>query len=132
MTDITLLVAQTSATLTTVMGLIALVMTLITIRKLASDSYRGFIIKSLLFFLIALIGVTAMTIYHYMEGLGGEIGLLEFLWYGFMFLALVFSLYVSSDIASFGRKLQNLKLKNLKVTKFPKTSKKSKRKSKRK
>ena len=94
MTDATLLIAQISASLTTVMGILSLILMFTAARKLAKDSYRGFIMKSFFFLLFALIGVTAMTVYHFEEGLSypeseERAEIWENLWYGFMFIAII-------------------------------------------
>ncbi len=112
MADLTLLIAQISASLTTIMGIVSLILMFTAARKLAKDSFRGFIMKSFFFFLLALIGVTAMTVYHFEESYG-ETEIWENLWFGFLFAAIVFSFYASWNIASFGKRFGSIKIKKV-------------------
>ncbi|HIH39383.1 TPA: hypothetical protein HA219_01505 [Candidatus Woesearchaeota archaeon] len=100
-----LLIAQVSASLTSLAGIIAMIMTFAATRGLSRDSFRSLIFKSGLFLIISVIGVTAMSAYHITAGMGLVMAteLLENLWYFFMFLALIFSLYFSYTVVRFGK-----------------------------
>ncbi|HII15225.1 MAG TPA: hypothetical protein HA362_02835 [Nanoarchaeota archaeon] len=108
MENIITLIAQASATLTTLMGIAALVLIFIASSKLAKDEFRSMILSTFWLVLIALVGVTSMTIYHFVEDLGNYslAELTENIWYAFMMISLVFSCYVSQRIASFGKRFR--------------------------
>lgn len=110
MADIITLITQSSATLTTLMGLTSLTLIFLAVRKLAKDQFRELINKSLLLVLLSLLGVTSMTVYHFIDrGYESEaVKLTETIWYVLMFAALSLSCYVSLSMASFGKKFSKL------------------------
>ncbi|PIN86938.1 hypothetical protein COV19_01945 [Candidatus Woesearchaeota archaeon CG10_big_fil_rev_8_21_14_0_10_44_13] len=110
MADLILLITKASATLTTLSGLLAAALLFISARKLAKDSFREIIMRSFLFILMILIGVTSMTIYHFTDGTEFA-EKAEIAWYALMFLSIIFSCFVSVKIASFGKMFEGIGVK---------------------
>lgn len=110
MESIITIIAQASATLTTLMGIAALILIYTASSRLAEDEFRGMIRSTFWLVLIALTGVTSMTLYHFIEEFGSyqAAELTENIWYIFILASLAFSCYVSYRLALFGKKFGNI------------------------
>ena len=105
MADPILLTAQISSSLTSLVGIAILIYLIVSVTKLGPDRFRNIIILSMLFFLVVVVGVSTMTVYHLTEGssLQSLHELTENGWYIFMFLSLVFSILLSLKLRSFAK-----------------------------
>ena len=105
-----LFVAQASSAITTLIGIFALYLVIKSSLGLLEGDFRKTIILSSVFIALTLIGIVAMTLYHFTEG--KEIAkTFELIWYIFIFASLLFSILESYKIIQFGKFVGNVSLK---------------------
>src|SRR3989344_999242 len=103
-----LLIAQISSSITVLAGLVAIILTIQAASGLLSSKFKSVLWYSALFLIITLIGITAMTFYHF--SYGTEMGeTLELVWYIFTFASLLFSLFESYQEIEFGKTFLSIK-----------------------
>ncbi|PIN74144.1 hypothetical protein COV20_00840 [Candidatus Woesearchaeota archaeon CG10_big_fil_rev_8_21_14_0_10_45_16] len=106
MEETILLIAQVSASLTTILGAVALFYVIQAVRSLLPGELRKIMMLSAVAFGVALLGLSSMTVFHLLEESSHEIAeVMEFFWYLLMFLALLIFCYESWQIASFGKRI---------------------------
>lgn len=110
MVDTILLIAQISSSLTVLMGIIAIIFTISALKGLADDSFKTLIKRIAIFLVISLIGIASMTLYHIADSFGGLENALT-IWYIFMFVAIVYSIYDSYSIIKFEKPFASISSK---------------------
>ena len=116
MADTALLIAQISSILTVLAGIYATILTIKAASGLADDGFKRLILHSVIFLILSIIGTVSMAYYHITErGVYSETA--ENIWYAFMFLALIFSLYKSYKFAEFGKRFSLPDIKTAKTSK---------------
>lgn len=104
MENLSLLIAQVSSSLTVIVGIYATILTIRAARGLVDDDFKKLVVYSSIFLVLSIIGTASMAYYHITESRVESV-LADNIWYIFMFLALIFSLYESYKIADFGKRL---------------------------
>ena len=109
MAETALLIAQISASLTSLAGIITVITLLIAVTKLSSGRFRSLVLGSVISVLIAIIGVSAMTMYHLTEetALTDLHETSENVWYIGMFIWLILSMIISWKFISFGKTISS-------------------------
>ena len=108
---ISLLVAQLSSLLTTIVGLIAVLYIFRAVNHLENDSFRETILSLGVFMFITIVGVASMTLYHFLDGYSRFESLrenAELLWHAFLFLAILYSCYASYLALKLGKSLKKI------------------------
>jgi len=103
-----LLIAQSTSVLATIVGIISLISIARVTNHLESGSFREIFSSLGIFFLVTLIGVASMTIYHFLYGNEELAENAEQLWYTFMFTSLVISVYGSYIAIRFGKSINQI------------------------
>ncbi|MBS3123525.1 hypothetical protein J4437_02725 [Candidatus Woesearchaeota archaeon] len=101
-------VAQISSLLTVLVGFVAIFLLVRAAQGLFTGQFKTTLWLGALSFVLTLTGVTAMMFYHF----GGESEVAEFLehvWYAFIFLSLLFSLFESYHLINFGKGFVKIK-----------------------
>ena len=108
-----LLVAQISSTAASVIGLVAFVYACAAFSKLTTGRLRDAILRTALFTLVIVLGVSSMTFYHLTQNTAHEdvSELVENFWYVFMFTAFILSCFESFSIIQVGRFLEEVDMK---------------------
>ena len=103
--ELVMLATQSSATLTTLLGIAALVFVIMAFKKLLSGEFRNLVISSMIFIFIFLAGVTSMTLYHLTEETPYYAlhEIFDNAWYVLVFIALIFSCVESVQLLRFGK-----------------------------
>ena len=114
MEEAILLTAQISSGLTVLIGIFALIFTLNAAKGLAEDSFKTFVKRMAVFLIIGLIGIVSMTTYHIADSFGG-LEIASSIWYIFMFIALIYSIYDSYEIIKFEKPLYSIASKRKKM-----------------
>jgi len=105
-----LLIAQVTSAITSILGIIAIYLTFRAAKGLLAGDFKNLIKISGLFLIVVVIGVISMTLYHLMEG--NEIAeKAELIWYTFIYISLIFSLYESYRVIKFGKFINKPNLK---------------------
>ncbi len=114
--EVILEIARVSASMASVFGIIILIMTVIAIRRFSPGQFRRAVVLSALFLLIAVSGVSAMTVYHLTEGAvyGYVNAATNNMWYALMFFALVFSCIESWKYGKLGESVSKISAKRKK------------------
>jgi hypothetical protein len=92
------LIAQVSSSITLLFGVVAIYFTLKAARGLLAGELKGLINLSNIFLILVMIGTSAMVFYHFSENLTAEN-----IWYLFIFVSLIFSLFESYKLMRFGK-----------------------------
>ncbi len=108
-----LAIAQVSSVITSIMGIVILGYVVNVLRHLLKDDFRKIFSVQGIFFLVALVGVMLMTVYHVVDGTYYErySDILDDGWFLFMFLSMPIALYNSSVIIKFGRSVEKIRSK---------------------
>lgn len=130
--EIMLLIAQASSAITSVIGIALLIYIIKVIKHLVKENYRKKFSWLGIFFLVVLLGVISMTLYHFLDGSGDYkyeelAGSAEFLWYLSMFISVLISVYGSYVIIQFGKSMTKIKEVVLKTKSLPQKRKPKKR-----
>ncbi|HME87310.1 MAG TPA: hypothetical protein VKE88_02765 [Candidatus Nanoarchaeia archaeon] len=107
MAETILLIAQVSSVLTTLAAIVATALMFKAHKHMVDGEFKSTIFASAIFLLIATLGSAAMAGFHVSQSFT-ELEILEEVWYVFMFSALVFSLYESVALVTFGKKILSL------------------------
>lgn len=110
-TQIPLLIAQATSALTTLIGIGALAYLIRVVYHLDESLFKK-IFSSLGIFLVAtLVGVASMTIYHFLAySSAGELAeMTELVWYAFIFISLIVSIYGSFITSMFVKTMSHIK-----------------------
>ena len=98
-------ITQWGSLLTVIAGIIAVVYTFRAASKVFEGDFKKMIFTSAIFLLLVTLGTAAISFYHFAEDTSyyelGETA--EQIWYAFMFLGLLFSLYESWKLIQFGK-----------------------------
>ena len=103
-----LLIAQSTSVLATIVGIISLISIARVTNHLESGSFREIFSSLGIFFLVTLIGVASMTVYHFLNGNEELAENAERLWYAFMFTSLIISIYGSYIAIKFGKSIHEI------------------------
>lgn len=105
--ELVMLATRSSATLTTLLGIVVLVFAIMAFRKLLSGEFRNLVISSIIFILIFLAGVTSMTLFHLIEETPYSAlnETFDNVWYVLVFIALIFSCVESIHLSRFGKSM---------------------------
>jgi len=107
-----LFIAQVSSALAVFVGMLTLISIIRAVQHLEKGpSIRRIVYSRGIFFSIALIGVTSMTIYHFLGSYEGTEELAEnaeLLWYIMLFGAIAYSVYVSHLAMRFGKSVHGI------------------------
>jgi len=107
MTDSILLIAQASALITVLFGIISVIIVTRAAKNLLPGSFKSILSFSVISIIIIVVGNASMLAYHLFEGTSfhdaSEVA--EKIWYVFMFVGLFLSCLESVKIASFGKSL---------------------------
>ena len=98
-------VTQFSALLATVVGIIIVMLAIRAASRFSPGEFRRISIASVIFVVIVVVGVSAMTLYHFTENYGYEelSEISESIWYILMFIALIVSCVEALMYARFGK-----------------------------
>ena len=107
MTDSILLIAQASALITVLFGIISVIIVTRAAKNLLPGSFKSILSFSVISIIIIVVGNAAMLAYHLFEGTAFHDAseTAEKIWYVFMFVGLFLSCLESVKIASFGKSL---------------------------
>ncbi|HLC64936.1 MAG TPA: hypothetical protein VJI46_02300 [Candidatus Nanoarchaeia archaeon] len=113
MEELMLLVAQVSSVLTTIIGAVSLAFLFLSLRKLLAGELKNIFIIRVVFLLAVVLGVAAMTVYHLTEeSQYQELSeTMEGIWYIFIFVTLIASLFETYKVISFWKPLSEKKFK---------------------
>ena len=107
-----LFIAQVSSALAVFVGILALISIIRAVQHIEEGSSIRRIVSSRgIFFFIALMGVTSMTIYHFLGSYEGTEELAanaELLWYTLLFAAITYSIYASHLAMKFGKSINEI------------------------
>ncbi len=107
-----LFIAQVSSALAVFVGILALISIIMVVQHLEKGSSIRRIVSSRgIFFFIALMGVTSMTIYHFLGSFEGTEELAEnaeLLWYILLFAAIIYSVHISSLAIDFEKSIHEI------------------------
>ena len=107
-----LFIAQVSSALAVFVGMLTLISIIRAVQHLEKGpSVRRIVYSRGIFFSIALIGVTSMTIYHFLGSYEGTEELAEnaeLLWYVLLFAAIIYSVYISHLAMKFGKSVHEI------------------------
>lgn len=104
----TLIIAQSTSVLATIVGIISLISIIRVTNHLEEGSFREIFSSLGIFFFVTLIGVFSMTIYHFLYGDEGLAENAEQSWYAFMFTSLFISIYGSYVAIKFGKSIHSI------------------------
>ena len=98
-------VTQFSALLATIVGIIIVILAIRAASRFSPGEFRRISIASVIFVVIVVVGVSAMTLYHFTENYGYEelSEISESVWYILMFIALIVSCVEALMYARFGK-----------------------------
>jgi len=112
-TQTVLLVAQISSVGASLTGVVALAFVIRALSRLTGGQLRDAILRTTLFTLVVVLGVSSMTLYHLTEGTAHEnfSELVEKFWYLLMFTAFILSSFESIAIIQLGKFYENITTK---------------------
>ncbi|MFA5141759.1 MAG: hypothetical protein WC471_02215 [Candidatus Woesearchaeota archaeon] len=109
--DIILFIAQFTSVTTSIIGMIILYYIFMVVKHLNDDSFKNIFSSLAIFFLVTLMGVISMAVYHLVDGKGWDTleSSSEMIWYSFMFLSIAISSYGSHLAIEFGKSFNRVK-----------------------
>lgn len=107
MDELITIITQASASVTSLIGISALIVVHLASKRLTDGYFKNVVLIYRRFLLLALIGVSSMTVYHFAEESYPDIAeVAESLWYLFMFVALMVTLHGSNKLVALGKTLK--------------------------